>query len=257
MPSPPRPCSSSADSSSPAPSRPKRHSGKGHRHCGSVAFRPLDSVLRRCPLAVGTGPQWKRPHVQAVRRILVLVAHGRTPERRDRLFDPPSDVRVTIIVASRGDRLRPKLRALGNSCQTRPVIRCLAGLAAVAALAGAAVGDLAGTGTPPRHGRSASARMLAEAAAYRFPLGCLGATLRSSSTRPSNATTGTGPCWHYGVYVTAVLRRVDGIWRLTLAARSDSCPSVPLPATVRALLVACTKNDTKVVRSPGSASRPR
>lgn len=148
---------------------------------------------------------------------------------------------MTIIVVGRSDRLRRTLRGLCNCSRTRGVARCLAGLAAVAVLAGAVVGELAGSGTTPRHGRSTAARIAAEAAAYRFPLGCLAATLRPSSPRPGDATTRTGPCWHYGVYVTAVLRRVDGVWHLMLAARSNSCPSVPLPAAIRTFLVACAK----------------
>jgi hypothetical protein len=190
------------------------------------------------------------------RRILVLVAHGRTPERRDRLVDPPSDVRVTIIVAGHSDRRGRTLRAAARCFPTRGATRCLAGLAAVAVLAGAAIGALAGSKTMPGHGRRAAARTPAQAAAYQFPLGCLGATVsRRSSSRPGEAPTRTGPCWHYGVYVTAVLRRVDGVWRLVLAARSDSCPRVPLPAAIRALLVACARNDTRVGRHPGAAFR--
>jgi hypothetical protein len=205
--------------------------------------------------SVGFSPHRKRVLCRGHRRILALVARGRTPERRDRLVDRPSDVRVTVIVVGRNDRRRRTRRDLGNCSRTRGVTRCLAGLAAVAVLAGAAVGELADSGITPRHGRPAAARILAEAAAYRFPLGCLGATLsRRSSSRASNAT--ALPCWHYGVYVTAVFRRVYGVWRLMLAARSDSCPSVPLPAAIRALLVACSKNDIRVVRSPGAAVRP-
>jgi hypothetical protein len=121
----------------------------------------------------------------------------------------------------------------------------IAALAAVAALAGAAVGELAGSETKARHGRGAEAGKLADAAAYRFPLGCLGSTLSSrSSERARGLAKRTNPCWHYGVYVTAVLRRVDGAWRLTLDARSNSCPNVPLPARIRAMLAACARSDS-------------
>ena len=94
----------------------------------------------------------------------------------------------------------------------------------------------------------AAARVVTEAAAYRFPLGCLGATLlRRSSSPAGDATSRAGPCWHYGVYLTVVLRWVDGVWRLMLAARSDSCRRTPLRAAIRALLVACAKHNDKVV----------
>jgi hypothetical protein len=73
-------------------------------------------------------------------------------------------------------------------------------------------------------------------------LGCLGATLLGGrSALTDGVTNSAGPCWHYGVYVTAVLRRVHGVWRLVLDARSDSCPKVALPPAIRALLAACAK----------------
>jgi hypothetical protein len=62
------------------------------------------------------------------------------------------------------------------------VAHCIAALAAVAALAGAVVGELAGSGTMARHRQPAEAGIPAEAAGYRFPLGCLGATLSGRSS---------------------------------------------------------------------------
>jgi len=51
----------------------------------------------------------------------------------------------------------------------------------------------------------------------------------------------TGPCWRYGVFVTAVLRRVDGVWSLALEATSRSCPQIALPPDVRAQLAVCRR----------------
>jgi hypothetical protein len=209
----------------------------------------------------GRGPKGNRPdrggcvlefgRNDGRRRILRVVAYGRTPERRDRLTDPPSRVRVTVIVAPRRRWFERPLRALGDSSRARGVTSRIAVIGALAAIAGAAGGELAGSKTRARHGRPTKAVALPEAVAYRFPLGCLGATLLGrSSLRADVGANRTGPCWHYGVYVTAVLRRVDGAWRLMLDARSDSCPSVPLPATIRALLAECAKTEVGVARSP-------
>lgn len=69
--------------------------------------------------------------------------------------------------------------------------------------------------------------------AYRFPLGCLSITLQDA--RPERA----GPCWRYGVYMTAILRRVGGVWRLALEVNSRSCPYLSLPASVRRQVLVC------------------
>jgi hypothetical protein len=162
------------------------------------------------------------------------VARGSTPERQDRLVSAPSEVRVTVLVTRRPHRFERSLRALRHLSLVRAVTRSTAALAVVAAIAGAAVGALTDSSRANPHGHPAPAGILAEAAAYRFPLGCLGATLRGDALRKR-----TGPCWHYGVYVTAELRRVHGVWRLMLDARSDACPRVPLPAVIRELLADC------------------
>jgi len=76
------------------------------------------------------------------------------------------------------------------------------------------------------------------AAAYRYPLGCLGITL---SADRSSMLGRHSPCWRYGVYVTAVLHRVNGTWRLMLEATSPKCPTVSLPDIVRSALVTCER----------------
>jgi hypothetical protein len=200
------------------------------------------------PQSVRLGRSWRNRCIGAYCR---LVAHGRSPERRNRLLDPPSEVWVTVVVARRRDGLGRPLRALGRGSRGRSVTRWIAALAAVAALAGAAAGVWVGSNTNTRHARAPEAGILAQATSYRFPLGCLGSRLSSpSSPQPGDVTNRIGPCWHYGVYVTAVLRRVHGVWRLTLDARSNSCPHVPIPAKIRALLAACAKTDSPALRIP-------
>jgi hypothetical protein len=83
--------------------------------------------------------------------------------------------------------------------------------------------------------------------AYRYPLGCLGASLSgrervSEARRPDPAS----PCWRYGIYVTAILRQAREGWRLALEAVSPSCPEVSLPAFVRAQLTTCLRGTNAI-----------
>ncbi|HEY2657932.1 MAG TPA: hypothetical protein VGI55_19285 [Solirubrobacteraceae bacterium] len=83
-----------------------------------------------------------------------------------------------------------------------------------------------------------AAGMAGVAAAYRYPLGCLGITL---SAERSSMVGRHSPCWHYDVYVTAVLHKTSGEWRLMLETTSPTCPAVTLPAVVRSALAACRR----------------
>lgn len=91
-----------------------------------------------------------------------------------------------------------------------------------------------GSPAPATEGSTAGVAQIA--AAYRYPLGCLGITL---SADRSSMVGRHSPCWRYGVYVTAVLRRVNGVWRLMLEATSPRCPAVALPDIVRSALIGC------------------
>jgi hypothetical protein len=178
------------------------------------------------------------------------------PDYRDSLPDPPSIVRVTVESGPPG-RLA--------EVRTGRVRASLA--VAVLVVAGAAIGALVlaagGAGTASRAPsqmrivrvpRNAEAAVGAQAGprlrgmsqvtsiteAFRFPLGCMGATLTQEALANALATH-TGPCWHYGVFVTAVVQRVDGVWQLALAARSPSCPDIGLPPAARAALAECRR----------------
>ena len=77
---------------------------------------------------------------------------------------------------------------------------------------------------------------------YRYPLGCLGITDDATPAARSVARADrAGPCWHYGVFVTAILARVRGTWGIALEAVSRACPALPLPAAVRALVAVCLR----------------
>jgi hypothetical protein len=175
------------------------------------------------------------------------MAQRGAPGGWDSLPNPPSVLRVTVESAPRRSGLR--LRA-GR-------LRVLAALSLVGAVAGVCAALVAGGIGGARHGpaRIASAyapimgvgehtrgieQLVTAAGTYRFPLGCMGMTLTPVGLAGALRDR-TGPCWRYGVFVTAILRRVDGMWRLALEATSRSCPHVPLPAPVRAQLAVCRR----------------
>ncbi len=70
---------------------------------------------------------------------------------------------------------------------------------------------------------------------YRIPLGCLASTVAGVEQREA------APCARGGPYVTAVLRRVGGTWRVRLTPASPSCPQMPLPAQMRRNLTGCRR----------------
>jgi hypothetical protein len=177
------------------------------------------------------------------------MAHGRAPERRDHLEAPRSEVQVTVIAESPRASLKQSLRALGHGSHIRGLAFGVAALAAVAAVAGAAVGQRSGWGTGRHQGLHAEAVVSHEAGAYRFPLGCLGARLAGGSQAYADAANRTGACSYPGVYVTAVLRRVNGVWHLSLEGHAKSCPRMRLPAPIRAILAACVKPDVGMLHS--------
>jgi hypothetical protein len=134
-------------------------------------------------------------------------------------------------------------------------LRALIAVSLLAAGLGAAliVGGVGGGAARPGHrtGATASvaeptsrvpgvAQVAKVAEAYRFPLGCLGITLTRRSLDGALRSR-TGPCWRYGVFVTAILRRVGSVWRLALEATSPSCPRLALPPDVRAQLAVCRR----------------
>jgi hypothetical protein len=170
------------------------------------------------------------------------MAQPRTPEGWGPLADPPWDVRVTIVRTPQRRAVSDRIASMSRAARMRVVVAMVLLLGAVgsvvlnatgggttrgASLAPAAPGVVAGaTGQP------------AVAAIYRYPLGCLGASL-SSGERSFARNQSADPCWRYGVYVTAILSRVRGTWQLALEAVSPSCPPVSLPAPVRAQLAVC------------------
>jgi hypothetical protein len=82
--------------------------------------------------------------------------------------------------------------------------------------------------------------------AYRYPLGCLGVAIAGTAPLPVHAEIHrVGPCWRYGVYVTAIFRRVGRAWGLALEARSASCPPRSLPGFVRSQLAICRHPDPR------------
>lgn len=155
-----------------------------------------------------------------------------------RLADPPRDVQVTIIRAPRPAVAR---RVAGVGLSARAVVTLALLLAAVGAVISTTRTSPARVAAAAPLAGSATGRPTGLAAVYRYPLGCLGASL-SADAAASGVARRAAPCWRYGVFLTVVLRQIHGIWRLGLEAVSRTCPRVSLPAPVRAQLVACRRS---------------
>lgn len=168
-----------------------------------------------------------------------------TPDARGPLADPPWDVQVTIIMpAPRGRSVRARIARVPAIVGVRVAVALLVVLAGVGAVfVGTAHEGRAGGASATPAAELRIAGPAAVAAAYRYPLGCLAASI-STSDRASVAGRlhRAGPCWRYGVYVTVIFHRVHGVWRLALEAVSSSCPVVSPPAVVRAQLAVCRRH---------------
>ena len=163
------------------------------------------------------------------------------PDRWDQLADRPWDVQITVVRAPPGRVARARIAGI----PIRTAARVLVAVVVVLAVAGAVV-----LGAPPaRHtGALAPSSSLGGRAtesptesAYRYPLGCMSAALSVTSRVSVDEARAASPCRRYGVYVTAILRQVRGMWQLALEAVSPSCPAVSLPAVVRAQLAVCRR----------------
>lgn len=162
--------------------------------------------------------------------------------------DAPSNVRVTVVPGPRAHPVRDRSGSIRVTFGLPVLVAAIAlviaagGVVALALRTGGPVtraGARAGGATAAAGVRATPATIAGLARieeAYRYPLGCLGLTLSAD-----RSSMGQSPCWRYGVYVTAVLRRVDGVWRLMLEATSPKCPAVVLPNAVRSALISCKR----------------
>jgi hypothetical protein len=173
---------------------------------------------------------------------------------RDSLPNPPTVMQVTVESGPRGrvPAVRP-VRLPALVIVALVVAGAMVGGVLVAVSGGGASRGGAQTPAPAHQTPSALAtigesgprmRGVAQVAsvteAYRFPLGCMGMTLTRRTFADALASR-TGPCWRYGVFVTAILRRIGGVWQLALEATSRTCPQVVLPPYIRAELAVCRR----------------
>lgn len=178
------------------------------------------------------------------------MAQSGARDGRGPMPDPPWDVQVTMVPAPRGRG--PGTRRLSAISATRVLYVVALVLAGVAALlVDAAPHRQAAAAMPREIAQPHVTRASGVAIAYRYPLGCLGASIPAGDLRAGGRrAVRSAPCWRYGVYVTAILVRSHKAWRLALEAISPACPHVSLPAAVLAQVVVCTRGH------PGRGSGP-
>jgi hypothetical protein len=70
---------------------------------------------------------------------------------------------------------------------------------------------------------------------YRFPIGCLYSKVTAVERNRR------GVCAPHDGYVTAVVRRVGGVWRVTLTPTISSCAPAPVPPLARGKVKACRR----------------
>lgn len=155
------------------------------------------------------------------------------------------EVQVTVVPDPGENLVRDRIAGIRALSRARVIVG-LAVLVAVGGVGGIVIGAL------PRERAATSSGVVGAgiraagpagvAAAYRYPLGCLGVTISARKQAYASAHLDrASPCWRYGVYVTAIFHRVHGMWRLALEAASSSCPAVALPAVVLAQLAVCRR----------------
>ena len=77
---------------------------------------------------------------------------------------------------------------------------------------------------------------------YPDPPGCLGLTLSAGAPAGVIARlTRANACWRHGVYVTAILRKAHGRWRVIQESTGPACVEVPLTDVVRSDRVVCKR----------------
>jgi hypothetical protein len=153
-------------------------------------------------------------------------------------YDPPSEVRITVLQEP-GDRsLFARLRVRSPKPQRRRpyVVAVLVVVAAVAAIAATISSGPAGRS----RSRAREGVATGVAAAYGYPARCLSVTI--SSVDPAFARADfnhASPCGRYAGYPTAIFHVVQGSWRPVVVAVSYPCPAKGIPAAVQAQLAVC------------------
>jgi hypothetical protein len=68
---------------------------------------------------------------------------------------------------------------------------------------------------------------------YRFPIGCPDSRVTAVERNRR------GVCAPHDGYVTAVVQRVGGVWRVTLTPTNPSCTQMPVPPLARGKVKIC------------------
>jgi hypothetical protein len=167
------------------------------------------------------------------------MAQRGVPAGWDSPADRPSILQITVESGPRG---RPSVRR-ADVLIAIAVLGAIAAAVVIAALPGGGPGSAPppSPAPPARTPRPSTALVqigppsATAAEVYRFPLGCQYSRVTAVERNR------IGPCSPRDGYVTAVVRRVGGVWRVTLEPTIASCPEMPLPPLARGKVKACRR----------------
>ncbi len=146
-------------------------------------------------------------------------------------------------MTDRGRGRRGRRERIGK-ISTRVGTLAIVGLVLLFAMIGAlVVGARHGGRTRASPATSALAREpgpAGVAAAYGYPVRCLSVTTSTSDSAYARADFDHNrACGIFHLFVTAIFRRLGGVWRRAMISVSYSCPVASLPAVVARELAVC------------------
>lgn len=173
---------------------------------------------------------------------MLTMAWRRSPARGRRPAEPPPEVQVSVVYSRRGRTVRRRIAHSMALNRGRVVAACAVALVAGTVILAAAVleGRSAGGASAAGAAELRNPGPAGVAAAYRYPANCLSVSFAPAARSYARARLDrASPCWRYGVWVTAVFHREDGIWHQVLDAASYSCPVRSIPRLVERQLGIC------------------
>jgi hypothetical protein len=169
--------------------------------------------------------------------ILRSMAQRGVPAGWDSPADRPSILEITVESAPRRQlRVRSVHIAIAIA-----LLGAIAGAIAIAGLPGGSPGSAPRPSTSPPAPQQPSVLVdsgppsATAPGLYRFPVGCLYSRVTAVERNRK------GPCAPHDGYVTAAVRRVGGVWRVTLEPIDRTCLPEPVPPLARGRVSACRR----------------